>query len=77
MIQHHLPGEEDMGDRCHTHGCTLKMIIVVIVVHDEEADLIVLTWMTRVCLANDIGSKSTDGSNGGVICWLRSELRHD
>lgn len=56
-----------MGDRRHPHGCTLKMDIVVIVAHDE-VDLVVLTWMARVCLANDIGSKSADGGNGGVVC---------
>lgn len=76
MIRHHLPCEENMGDRRHTHGCTLNMVNILIVAHDE-ADLVVLTWMTRVCLADDISSKSADGGNGGVVCWLRSELRHD
>ena len=32
--------------------------------------------MARVCFSNDIGSKSTDGRDGGAVRWLRSELGH-
>lgn len=40
-----------------TAGFTLKIVIVV----QDKVELVVLTWMTGVCLANDIGRESANG----------------
>jgi hypothetical protein len=57
MIQHNLTCEQDMRYRRHTHGFTWKIVIVT----QNKIKLIILTWITKICLANYISSKSADG----------------